>query len=105
MALKELKKIGIQDYATSRLQENVADFLLQITKNPILDGLLVENVRLVFGSKTSVSHGLGRKVRGFVIVYKNNAVEAWAEEVDQTLPKANLILSTSPDATVSLWLF
>lgn len=105
MALKDFKKINIKDFSTNRLQDNVADFLLQVVKNPVLEGLLVEGVSLVFGQKTNLNHGLGRKVRGFIVVYKNNAVEVWAEEVDQTVPKATLVLSTSADATVSLWLF
>ena len=103
--MRDFKKINIKDYETSQLQNNTAEFISQLTSNPTLSGLLIEDVSLTFGSTTTVNHGLGRTIRGFVIVYKNNSVEVWADDANQTLPAKQLILSTSADATISLWVF
>ncbi len=105
MALKEFKKLNIKDFETSRLQENVSDMFNQLVNNPRLSGILIENVDLVFGQVTTVDHGLGRKIVGFEIVYKNNSVEVWAEDSKQILPLRTLVLDTNADATVNLWVY
>ena len=105
MSLKEFKKVKLADSALTQLQNNIAGFTSQLTNNPILTGNLITGVVLVFGQTTTVNHGLGRKIQGFQIVYKNNSVEVWAEDVNQTLPISNIVLSTSADATVNLWVF
>ncbi len=88
----------------SDLQRNVQEYTAQFNK-PILDGVLIEGIDLVFGQTTTVNHGLGRKVRGFEIAYKNNSVDVWAEDSLQTIPTRTLELSTSADATISLWVY
>ena len=103
--MRDFKKINIKDYETNQLQQNVAEFLNQIKSNELLNGRLIEDVVLTFGATTTVNHGLGRKIRGFEIVYKNNSVDVWAEDDDQTYPLRQLVLSTSADATVNLWVF
>ena len=103
--MRDFKKINIKDYEASQLQNNTADYLSQLTNNPKLDGILIEDITLVFGQTTTVNHNLGRKIRGFEVVYKNNSAEVWAEDANQTLPKSSLVLSTSADATINLWVF
>ena len=105
MSLKEFKRVNIKDFQVSQLQQNVAEYVHQLRDNPRLSGLLVEGVVLTFGQTTTVNHGLGRKIRGFEIVYKNNSVEVWAEDLNQEYPLRQLVLSTSADATISLWVF
>ena len=103
--MKDFKKLNIKDFETSQLQSNVAEFVNQFKDNPKLDGVLIEGVVLSFGSTTTVNHGLGRTVRGFEVVYKNNSVEVWAEDANQALPTKTLVLSTSADATINLWVW
>ena len=105
MALKALKRINIRDLETNMLQENVAVFLDQIVVNPRLDGILIEDVQLTSGSTTTVNHGLGRKIRGWEIVYKNANADIWAADANQTLPNRQLVLSCSATAKVNLWVF
>lgn len=105
MSLKDLKKINMKDYESSKLQDNVAEFTQQLINNPKLDGILIENVVLTFGSTTTVNHGLGRKIKGFEVVYKNNSVEVWADDDNQAYPLRQLVLSTSADAMINLWVF
>jgi len=105
VSLKDFKKINVKDYETSMIQDNVSEYLKQITNNPRINGLLIENIDLVFGQTTTVNHGLGRAIRGFEIVYKNNSVDIWAEDSNQSLPTKTITLSTSADATINLWVY
>ena len=105
MALRDLKKVKLPDTPSSQFQNNVAEFANQLTNNPISSGRLIEDIELTFGSTTVVSHGLGRAIRGFMITYKNNSVEVWAEDTNQTVPSKTIVLSTSATATISLYVF
>ena len=105
MSLKEFKRVNIKDFQVSQLQQNVAEYVHQLRDNPRLSGLLVEDVVLTSGQTTTVNHGLGRKIRGFEVVYTNAQVDVWAIDANQLTPLRTLVLSTSANATISLWVF
>lgn len=105
MALTAFRKVHIKDEATSQLQNNVASYFNKITNNPILSGRLIEDVVMVFGTNTEVNHGLGRNIVGFLVVYKNNAVDVWADDTLQVLPAKTLVLTPSADGIISLYVF
>jgi len=103
--LRSLKKMNTSNPELNKVQDNIAEVITNLTSNPILSGVLVENIVLTFGSTTTVNHGLGRKVRGWIITAKNNAVDVYALDANQVYPTKQLILSTSATATISLWVF
>lgn len=102
--VKRLKKIGAKDEELNQVQGNLDEWSKQL-ELPILDGQLIEDVSLTFGSTTAVNHGLSRAIRGWFVVKTNNSVDVWAEDANQTLPIRQLVLSTSADATITLWVF
>src|SRR6185503_16751122 len=50
------------------VQRYLAQLVAELNALPILDGRLVEGVRLLAGVAADVPHGLGRSLRGWVVV-------------------------------------
>jgi len=74
---------------------------------PVLDGRLVEGVTLAAGVTKDVVHGLGRTLRGWIIVRVGYSgatavVQEAAGNPDEAL---YLRLSCAQDVTLSLWVF
>lgn len=72
-----------------------------ITANPLIDGILLQNVLLTNGANT-INHKLQRNPKGWILVDTTAAISLW-----RTLPFNNLSLNLfcNGDATVSLWVF
>lgn len=96
---KTQKKIEITN------QEKIAKLRKEQENNLLRDGNLIENVALDTTVSTFVSHKLGKKYQGYVIVEKDaNAViyTDTATEFDKT---KFLKLKTSANTTVTIWVF
>ena len=102
MSLKEFKKLNIKDFETNQLQNNVAEFLNQVTSKSILDGRILENVA-VSTTATEIAHGLGRKPLGYIIVKSNAHVTIY--DTTSTTPTVTIKLTASATATINLWIF
>ena len=86
----------------NRIQANIDTFADSVTSIPILDGNLIKDVELS-SSETQVSHKLGRKYRGWIIVDKNAQQDVWVSSTDLT--QRFLALTAAGSVTVSLWVF
>lgn len=88
-----------------RVQE-IADF---VEKCPLLDGQLIEDVTVTKppGSfaDTVVAHGLGRAVKGFIVVKKSAAAAIFESSTLNNQKNNSIILSTNTSCVVSLWVF
>ena len=100
--MRDFKQVNIKDFETSQLQRNTADFVQQLLDNPLLDGVLLEDID-VTTTATAFSHGLGREPRGYIIVKANASVTIYV--TTSTTPKTTLKLTGSGTATISLWVF
>ena len=105
MKITGYKKTHTSDLATTQIQQSTANSLSQLTNNPLLSGILIEDIQLIFGENKSINHGLGRKIRGYLIVKKNNAIDVWMDPAAQSLPERLLVLTPSADAIISLYVF
>lgn len=86
-----------------RLQDALNKVFNAIFQKQILDGRFIENIDLTSASTKEIDHGLGKPIRGYIVVRKNaNAVIY--ESVSST-PNATLILNTSANVRISLWVF
>lgn len=75
-----------------------------INQCPLLRGVLAERVDLVTGSTKRIPHTLGRVPKGFIIVDADEDVTVW-RDATQAATSAELPLTASATATVSLWIF
>ena len=102
MSLKEFKRIGITDFDTRKLQENTAEYLNQITGNPILAGRLLKDVS-VSTTAAEIAHGLDREPLGYLIVKAD--VQVTVFDTASITPKVTIKLTGSATATINLWIF
>ena len=97
------RQIGTSIKELQRIQTSLARIFNAIQAKEILDGRLISNVSLVSSSTNSIDHGLGKPIRGWIIVGKNANATVYSS-VSST-PNATLILNTTADVTISLWVF
>lgn len=97
-----MKKIITQDKNLIRLQDNVADSVEVLEKNPFLKGIIVAGVQ-VTTSFADVAHKLGRVPLGYVVVSASDIV-ALAQGTAKT-PDKFLNLKGSVASTVTLYIF
>lgn len=103
--LKDFIKIVSQESDTQRLQDNIELFLKQIKNISILDGVLLEDVSVPTGSDVVIPHKLNRKLVGYIVVRNSAEATIWDKQSDNTLPGKTLILKSSADTTISMWVF
>ena len=99
---KFFRKVFSDDEALNRLQTNIEAAVATALKNPLLDGALVEDVKLEVGNNI-VNHKLGRKYKGYIIVKQN--VVANFYKVDNNFTDKHIVLNSSAQVTVSIWVF
>ena len=70
---------------------------------PLLDGILIEDQDLVFGTTLVIPHGLGRKWRGWFPTKLSVSTNVYDDGVpDENYLNLNI---TAANATISLWVF
>lgn len=99
--MKEFKRIQTENKELKTLQDNLISYFTNFKQSAtILDGILLESIKLTSGSN-EVSHKLNRTVRGYFVVSKSADVSIY----DTGKNDKSLILNSSGDATVALWVF
>ncbi len=65
---KSVTSLNLKDDTITRMQTNILDALNPLLQTPILDGVLVQGLTIPASGKLVVSHGLGRRALGVLIV-------------------------------------
>ena len=99
--LKQYKKITAKEREVNQLQENIEQALNPIVAKQVVDGILIRTIALKAGSINNVSHKLGRKPVGYIIVSKDANSQIWNAE----LKKSILQIQCSINTTISIWVF
>ena len=86
-----------------RLQDALSKVFNAIQKKEILDGRLINSVALTTSGPAEIEHGLRKPIRGWIIVEKNANAIVYSSV--STTPNATLILNTTANVTVDLWVF
>lgn len=72
---------------------------------PLLDGHLLENIGLTGGVDATISHSLGRKLRGWFLVRSTATGTVFDKQDANDAPELTLVLQTATTKTISLWVF
>jgi len=99
----KVQRVHVSDSAVSRMQGNLANAIDQLSSAEILDGYFVAGIRLFAGRANSFDHGLGRDLRGYIVVRRSGNCVVWDD--DTASSSKTLALYTSADCTVALWIF
>lgn len=99
--MRLFSSIQTPDWTLQKIQDNVSSSLNPIAAKPIVDGVLVQDVKLTSGQDNSVSHTIGRTPLMWIVVKKNANADVW--EATSPAPSKTLNLWCSANCTVSLW--
>ena len=88
------------------VQNSLENIFRSIEACPLLDGHLLEGVKLTQGDN-EIDHKLGRGLKGWILTRQDFDTIIIDKQVDNENADSNLILnsSTSGTATVDLWVF
>jgi len=109
--MKKVAKIWSQEADLTQAVEPVVDRFNEMVDVPILQGRLLEDISVKEGTTARIRHGLGRKLRGWVVVRRNATAGVFSDQqVDNKKEDQELWLmlttgSTTATYTVSLWVF
>ena len=103
--IKDFKKVSSLEPATAKLQERLQEFFVPFVNCEIIDGQILKNVQLTTGAPNTIAHLLGRELLGLTVIRQRASAIIWDEQDTNTLKQRNLILQTSANVTVDLWVF
>lgn len=86
------------------MQTSWSSDLNPLLKNPALQGYILKDVSLVSGDNI-ISHRLGRKIQGWMIVGINASVSIYDKQSTNVIPEFTLVLNSSGTATVNIYVF
>lgn len=92
----------------SALQDSSRRLSQFIAKCPFLEGQLIEGVKLTAGGgaqDNSIAHLLRRPYSGFFVTLSNAAANIFESPTLNNSKSSSIILRTSSNVTVSLWVF
>lgn len=104
--MRKFKRHESGDYNIQKVQDALESALKSIeADSPIIPGRLINDVALTSGTASTISHGLGRKLRGYIVVLRNANATVWDDQATNTNSTRTLILNASANVTISLWVF
>ena len=104
MIFKRFKKINSGDYNLDTVQENVATVFDTLVKNPIFNGVLLEDLDLINGD-THINHKLSRKLQGWIVVRVDTPCDIYDKQSTNSIQDRTLILNSDAACTVNLYVF
>jgi hypothetical protein len=102
--IRGLKRRGSDSEDITKLQDNLAEALSPILSNPILNGVLLKEVELSSGNN-QLSHKLGRKPLGWIVVRQRANVSIWDSQDSEKLQDKYLSLEASGSVIVDIIIF
>jgi hypothetical protein len=97
--IRSFRKLGASD-ELNKVQDNIEYVLGPVLSSAIIDGVLLNDVKLVSGLNV-VDHKLGREPRGWIVVSPQANEQIWSS--GQT--RSTLLLNASGPITSSFWVF
>ena len=101
--LRGFKKVNSDNSELAKVQENIDVALKPVLDAAIISGILVKQVSLLSTQDNIIDHKLGREYRGYIVVDKNANANIWTASTK--FKQSQLVLATSIDVVVSLWVF
>jgi len=109
--VKKFKRINItEDKDLKRVQDNAAVCFDNIIDHPFINGAVLTNVALVankYGGAydNPIAHGLGKALSGWIITEINKSARIWQSATINQTPELYLLLNTTLDCTVNIFVF
>jgi len=102
--MRTLKTIRGTEYENSKTQDFTSAMIKSLVRdNPILNSNVV--TAKIETSDTSVFHGLGRKITGWLVIGKNGNVDFWESTTVNENREREVILQSSAGGSTATFLF
>lgn len=88
----------------NRVQDNIDTAFNPFLNSEIVDGILLTNIPLVTGVN-EINHKLGRILQGWIPVGQSANANIWDSQATNIRKARTLILNSSANLTISLWVF
>ena len=86
-------------------QSQLSKVLQPILSNPINFGTRLSGVSLLANGVNTVNHNLNRTLQGWFLVRNRADAVVWDSQDSNTNQTQTLLLNTSADVTVDIWVF
>jgi hypothetical protein len=102
--IKDLQKVATDDKDLQAFQDKMETFVVPFVTCAIIDGILHNDIQLQTGTVFTLEHRLGRALRGWIVVKKSAQADVWDSQATNQV-KSTLLLNSSANVTVSVWVF
>lgn len=99
-----ITKLQTDNTQINQIQNNIVNALNPVLKNPLLSGAILKQINLKMGSN-SVNHGLGQTLSGWFIIRQRAGVNVYDGQDSNPNPDKTLILNSSSNVSVDLFVF
>jgi hypothetical protein len=99
-----LKTLNVPDEIQNRVQDNTKKAIDQLSNQPLTNGTILSSIALTTGNNT-VNHKLGKKLTGWFIVRQRSSATIYDNQDSNKAPTQTLILVSSADVTVDIYVF
>ena len=103
--MKRFKRQNFSNEEVKRLNDNCAVSFDSILPFPMLSGIIIPNIIMLSGIDKIINHGLGVPYTGWFIIRQNAAASIYESSTVNTLQDLQIILKSSANVTVSLFIF
>lgn len=93
------------DRSFSQFQQNVQTAVKQVLANPLMQGLVLTSVKLLPGLDNTIAHTLNRTLQGWFIVRQRAQAQIWDNQDANTSQDKTLVLRSSDNVTVDIWVY
>jgi len=100
----KMARVHTEDRLTNQLQNNIFSGLTLLLKNPMSKGSFLKNIVLTTGSNV-VPHGLGRALQGWMSTRVRASATFYDTQDTNPNPDKTLVLVSSANVTVDLFVF
>ena len=108
LPIKTFQTINAAEQNLQFIQRNVQNALNPVLGTAILDGVLVQNMKIPSSGQLNVGHNLGRAPQGYFVVSSTGAYSPpYSVTSEQLTPNTQLVLhfTTGAGSVVSIWVF
>lgn len=101
----KIAQVQSADREFNQYQSNVSSAMNPILNNPLSYGSILQDLTLSVGTNV-VNHKLGRSLQGwFPVRYQGSWAQIYDEQNTNATPQTTLILVSSAEVTVNLYVF
>jgi predicted RNA binding protein YcfA (HicA-like mRNA interferase family) len=98
------KKLNVKEEVINRIQDNTGKAINQLSNNALVSGSVLTSQALKAGDNT-INHKLGKTLSGWFIVRQRGSASIYDKQDGNSSPAQTLILNSSADVTVDIYVF